>query len=548
MNVLLVESNYKNKYPPIGLMKISTYHKNKGDNVLFFKGKLDSDTFMKLKIERVYITTLFTFHYSITLDTINYYQTIIDSNRIYIGGILATLMYERLHKDLKKKCIIIKKQLTNSNMIGFEDNINIDCLPLDYSILDDVEYKYPSGDNYFAYISRGCCNKCEFCAVPTLEPKLMLTNNIIEQIHAIENAYGKKQNLLLMDNNILSFNIKQLSEIVEDIYSLGFDKETKFISELPFDTYMRKLKNLSKGSTTFNLVLKDCIAYLNEKLNTRKSKIYNDKYIELLELINQGNDKFSIIYKYEPIIREILAAYYKPKGRKRSVDFNQGMDARILSKNEEKMKILSKIPISPFRLAFDKLEYKKDYETALRLAHKYGVTEFSNYLLYNFDEKPEELWERLKININLAKELKVKIFSFPMKYAPVNEIDRSYVGGHWNKQFLSNIHAILNVTKGIVAGGQDFFYRAYGRDIKEYFKILSMPREFVTYRNYFESIGLTEQWEVEFNQLTNIEKSELIHVLSTNKPSENKKIIKILKFYCIKYKSNIIRNEEKGGL
>ncbi len=38
MKILLVEPNYKNKYPPMGLMKISTYHKNRGDEVTFFKG------------------------------------------------------------------------------------------------------------------------------------------------------------------------------------------------------------------------------------------------------------------------------------------------------------------------------------------------------------------------------------------------------------------------------------------------------------------------------------------------------------------------------
>lgn len=39
-NILLIEPNYKNKYPPIGLMKIASYHKQLGDNVKFFKGDL----------------------------------------------------------------------------------------------------------------------------------------------------------------------------------------------------------------------------------------------------------------------------------------------------------------------------------------------------------------------------------------------------------------------------------------------------------------------------------------------------------------------------
>lgn len=39
-NILLIEPNYKNKYPPIGLMKISSYHRILGDNVKFFKGDM----------------------------------------------------------------------------------------------------------------------------------------------------------------------------------------------------------------------------------------------------------------------------------------------------------------------------------------------------------------------------------------------------------------------------------------------------------------------------------------------------------------------------
>ena len=38
--VLLIEPNYKNKYPPMGLMKIATYFRRCGDDVRFYKGDL----------------------------------------------------------------------------------------------------------------------------------------------------------------------------------------------------------------------------------------------------------------------------------------------------------------------------------------------------------------------------------------------------------------------------------------------------------------------------------------------------------------------------
>ena len=38
--VLLIEPNYKNKYPPMGLMKLATYFRRCSDDVRFFKGDL----------------------------------------------------------------------------------------------------------------------------------------------------------------------------------------------------------------------------------------------------------------------------------------------------------------------------------------------------------------------------------------------------------------------------------------------------------------------------------------------------------------------------
>lgn len=38
-NILLIEPAYRNKFPPLGLMKIATYHRQRGDRVVFAKGR-----------------------------------------------------------------------------------------------------------------------------------------------------------------------------------------------------------------------------------------------------------------------------------------------------------------------------------------------------------------------------------------------------------------------------------------------------------------------------------------------------------------------------
>lgn len=84
MKVLLVEPNYKNKYPPLGLMKISTYHKMLEDEVHFVKGidqELEDEVW-----DRIYITTLFTFDFDVDVKTINYYKLLVNNiNDLYVG-------------------------------------------------------------------------------------------------------------------------------------------------------------------------------------------------------------------------------------------------------------------------------------------------------------------------------------------------------------------------------------------------------------------------------------------------------------------------------
>ncbi|MBN1900621.1 cobalamin-binding domain-containing protein, partial [Candidatus Sumerlaeota bacterium] len=68
LKILLVEPDYPNKFPPLGLLKIGTYHKQRGDIVVFVKGLIKKE--QRLCLDRVYISTLFSFYHEKTINTI----------------------------------------------------------------------------------------------------------------------------------------------------------------------------------------------------------------------------------------------------------------------------------------------------------------------------------------------------------------------------------------------------------------------------------------------------------------------------------------------
>jgi hypothetical protein len=87
--ILLLEPGYKNKYPPLGLMKIAQYHGpyGKQDQVTFAKGP-DARLTMKAW-DRVYNTTLFSFEYQKIAETIDFAVEAVhgQSQRVFVGGI-----------------------------------------------------------------------------------------------------------------------------------------------------------------------------------------------------------------------------------------------------------------------------------------------------------------------------------------------------------------------------------------------------------------------------------------------------------------------------
>lgn len=156
----------------------------------------------------------------------------------------------------------------------------------------------------------------------------------------------------------------------------------------------------------------------------------------------------------------------------------------------------------------------------------------------------------MKVNIELNEELGIQIFSFPMKYSPINETDRTYIGVNWCKKSVRAISAILQVTKGVVAAGSSFFYKAFGNNLEEYYEILAMPRELIMFRSHFEENGTTAKWQVLYRQLNDEQKDRLMKLVSLN-VSELKNtpwpsdLADILEFYLIKYSGKTEQNQEK---
>ena len=86
--ILLVEPDYRSKFPPLGLMRISSYHKMRGDRVVFTRGK---DLPKKNeKWDRIYVSTLFTWELPRTVETVKYYSGSTSSTKnIFVGGVGA---------------------------------------------------------------------------------------------------------------------------------------------------------------------------------------------------------------------------------------------------------------------------------------------------------------------------------------------------------------------------------------------------------------------------------------------------------------------------
>lgn len=438
-DILLVEPAYNSKYPPLGLMKIAAYHKRKGDHVVFVKGCVALHKGKRW--DRVYVSSLFTYHWKATIEAIRYYSKAVSSKAdIFVGGVLATLLCDELVASTG--ATVVPGLLDRPGILDEGDRILIDALTPDYSILASCDYVYELQDCYIGYATRGCPRTCTFCAVHHIEPQFVPYLPLRRQVQLVEELYGPKRDLVLLDNNVLASDC--FADIISDIKDLGFERGATF-------------------------------SY------------------------RSGTGRTTTV--------------------KRSVDFNQGLDSRLLT--DEKMGMLSEIAIRPVRIAFDHIELRELYEEKVRLAARHGMPYLSNYILYNFKDKPNDFYTRLKINIDLNEELGLHIFSFPMRYLDLRSKNRRVstpgnLGEHWNPKYLRAIQCVLLRTRGLVGTRREYFLKAFGNSVDEYQKILIMPEEYIIHRLKHERDGSTEEWWSQVCSLSSWERSIFDTIVQSN--------------------------------
>lgn len=442
--ILIVEPNYRSKFPPLGLLRISSFHKSTNDDVEFVIGCDESK--LSNKYDKVYVSSLFTYELPKTVKTINFYKNCVDdpSKDIVVGGIGATLLPKYIQE--RAICKIITGALDHHNALGYGECPVSELVP-DYSILDTVKKKYTPESAYFTRVSVGCIRKCKFCAVPILEPNFGYLQSLSEQIKEVNEKFGEKKDLIVLDNNILA--LKNIIEIINEIAGLGFTKGSKFENKL------------------------------------------------------------------------------------RYVDFNQGIDARLI--NKELAKALSTIPLYPVRLALDNSAVAKKYSNAVQMLSDVGFSYFTTYVMFNFDDNPQDFYERLRINLELSIENNIRITGFPMKYVPINKAKRHHISKYWNWRFLRGIQCILVGTHGMVSPNPSYFEVSFGKNYQEFMEIISMPDDYIIYRK--RNQGKAKEWKQHFDALSHSEKDELFSHLSENHGKNsnyhhpNKKIDGILTFY-----------------
>lgn len=252
-------------FPNLALMKISAWHKAQGDNVEFV---------LPLKhYDKIYVSKVFGDEYSQMSDYC------LQADEIVYGGTGFAITIE------------------NRKEVYHKDR--------DPNLLDEIEHIYPDYSLYpeltkgkaYGFLTRGCCNNCDFCIVSKKEG--MCSKKVAD----LSEFWQGQKEIVLLDANILA--CKDRIELLEQLagskakvdFTQGLD--ARFMTEevarilkririktvhFAFD-FMKNEKAIIRGLHIFKEIVgtseRDAIVYILTNFNTTiEEDLYRVKMVQ----------------------------------------------------------------------------------------------------------------------------------------------------------------------------------------------------------------------------------------------------------------------------
>jgi len=281
MKVLLIDID--GKLPNLALMKISTWHKQQGDDV--YLNYCESP-------EKVYISTLFTWNKPKVDKLLKMYPN------AEIGG-----TGHDIHKDLPEQIEACKPDYDLYKVNDIYERIKRG-IGKKSSKISKAETIVNAG---IGFTSRGCIRQCGFCIVPPKEGKLHSVANISDLLNPKSNV------LILLDNNITAdpdvidklHEIRDRGLVVDITQGIDIRLLTPEIAQALSEVKHLRSLHYAWDLMSFERPIMDGIKLLSNFLSTRAHKCfilvgYNTSFEEDMyrakKLMEMGVDPYVMEY------------------------------------------------------------------------------------------------------------------------------------------------------------------------------------------------------------------------------------------------------------